>query len=80
MLDYTQSVPPAIPKAGYVSIRTMTKRQRAQFALAIMEGRVSLPHLNREMIARACGVSVATVNRLKSGAKRRSLADRLATA
>jgi hypothetical protein len=58
----------------------MTKRQRAQFALNIIEGRAPLPNFTNEMIARACGVSLASVNRLKSGAQHRPLADRLVKA
>jgi hypothetical protein len=69
MLEYNKKEATTTPRVnGYASIRTMTKKERAQFALAIIEGRAALPNLNKEMIARACGVSLASVNR----ARRRS--------
>ncbi|MHC2292888.1 hypothetical protein [Bradyrhizobium barranii] len=78
MLQYNETVRTAIAAKTrrYVPIRSMTKRQRAQFALNIIEGRAPLANFTNEMIARACGVSIASVNRLKSGAQR-LFADRL---
>jgi hypothetical protein len=43
----------------------MTTRERARFALDIIEGNTPLPKLSNQQIASVCSVSIATVNRLK---------------
>ncbi|WP_187387835.1 hypothetical protein [Bradyrhizobium sp.] len=80
MLQYTQSAfSTTLPVRAHLS-RKMSRTERVQYALAVIDGQRPLPRLTKATIARACGVSPSAVYHARSGQPRSTLASRLARA
>lgn len=80
MLLYSESQRPSILVRAHLS-RKMSRNERVQYALAVIDGQRPLPKLTKATIARACCVSPSAVYHARGGAKRpRTLASQLARA
>jgi hypothetical protein len=79
MLLYSESQRPSILVRAHLS-RKMSRTERVQYALAVIDGQRPLPKMTKATIARACGVSPSAVYHARGAKQPRTLASRLARA
>jgi hypothetical protein len=75
MLQYTQSDFPTMPTVRARLSRSMTKRQRIDYALAVIDGQRPFPPITKAVVARACGVSPSSLYHARNGQRELSDAD-----